>query len=42
MSIIAIWGPPNSGKTTLAVDLAFALAGNGSSVCMVSDRKSVV
>ena len=36
MSIIAIWGPPNSGKTTLAVDLAFALAGNGSSVCLIS------
>lgn len=36
MSITAIWGPPGSGKTSLAIDLAFALAKNGNSVCLIS------
>ena len=25
MSIYAVWGPPHSGKTTLAIDMAFCL-----------------
>lgn len=36
MGMIAIWGPPNSGKTTLAIDLAFALTRYGKSVCLLS------
>ena len=36
MSIAAIWGPPNSGKTTLAIDLAYALTRYGRSVCLIS------
>ena len=36
MSIYAVWGPPQSGKTTLAIDLAFALSTEGQSVCLIS------
>lgn len=36
MSITAVWGPPQSGKTTLAIDLAFALSRQGESVCLIS------
>ncbi len=36
MAITAIWGPPCSGKTTLATDLAFAISKRGRSVCLVS------
>ena len=36
MSLAAIWGPPGSGKTTLAIDLAIALSKSGNSVCLIS------
>lgn len=36
MSIIAVWGPPQSGKTTVAIDLATALSRKGQSVCLIS------
>lgn len=36
MSIIAIWGAPHSGKTTLAIDLAHALSQHGRSACLIS------
>ncbi|MFB0920035.1 MAG: AAA family ATPase [Oscillospiraceae bacterium] len=36
MRIHAIWGPPHSGKTTLAIDLAYALSRKGRSVCLIS------
>lgn len=36
MGIVTLWGPPNSGKTTLAIDLAFALTRNSKSVLLVS------
>lgn len=36
MSMIAIWGPPRSGKTTVTVDLAFAFSQNDKSVCLIS------
>lgn len=36
MGINAVWGPPQSGKTTLAIDLAFALSMQGQSVCLIS------
>jgi molybdopterin-guanine dinucleotide biosynthesis protein len=36
MSIYAVWGPPHSGKTTLAIDLAYALSQKGQSVCLIS------
>ncbi len=36
MAITAIWGPPCSGKTSLSIDLAFAIAKSGKSVCLVS------
>ena len=36
MSLTAIWGPPGSGKTSLAIDLAYALSKGGSSVCLIS------
>lgn len=36
MSITAVWGPPQSGKTTLCIDLAYALSQSGRSVCLIS------
>jgi molybdopterin-guanine dinucleotide biosynthesis protein len=36
MSIYTVWGPPHSGKTTLAIDLAYALSQKGQSVCLIS------
>ena len=36
MGINAVWGPPQSGKTTLAIDLAFALSRSRQSVCLIS------
>lgn len=36
MSIYSVWGPPQSGKTTLAVDLAYALSLRDLSVCLIS------
>jgi MinD-like ATPase involved in chromosome partitioning or flagellar assembly len=36
MSITAVWGPPQSGKTTLAIDLAHAFSQRGKSVCLIS------
>ena len=35
MSITAIWGPPQSGKTTLAIDLSHAFSQHGKSVCFI-------
>lgn len=34
--ISAIWGSPQCGKTTLAVELATAIAHSGKSVCLIS------
>jgi len=39
MSIFSVWGPPNSGKTTLAIDLAYALAQRDHSVCLISNEQ---
>lgn len=36
MGICAIWGPPNAGKTTLAVNLAYAISRGGKTVCLIS------
>lgn len=36
MRLTAIWGPPGSGKTSLAIDLAFALSKSGNTVCLIS------
>lgn len=36
MAIYTIWGPPHSGKTTLAIDLAYAMSNAGQSVCLIS------
>jgi len=36
MGIYAIWGPPQSGKTTLAVNLAYAASRGDKSVCLIS------
>ena len=36
MAIYAVWGPPQSGKTTVAIDLAFALSQSGQSVLIIS------
>lgn len=36
MGIVAVWGPASSGKTTLAIDLAFALSRRDKSVCLIS------
>jgi MinD-like ATPase involved in chromosome partitioning or flagellar assembly len=36
MGICAIWGAPHSGKTTLAVNLAYAVSRGEQSVCLIS------
>lgn len=36
MSICAIWGAPQSGKTTLAINLAYAVSRGEMSVCLIS------
>lgn len=36
MGINAVWGSPQSGKTTIAIDLAFALSRGGQSVLLIS------
>jgi len=36
MSICAIWGAPQSGKTTLAVNLAYAVSRGDKTVCLIS------
>ena len=36
MSICAIWGAPQTGKTTLAVNLAYAVSRGNQSVCLIS------
>lgn len=36
MSICAIWGAPQSGKTTLSVNLAYAVSRGDKSVCLIS------
>lgn len=36
MSICSIWGPPQSGKTTLAVNLAYGISRTEHSVCLIS------
>ncbi|MBR2895343.1 MAG: AAA family ATPase [Oscillospiraceae bacterium] len=39
MGIYAVWGPPQSGKTTLAIDLAFALSAHNQSVLLISTEQ---
>lgn len=36
MSICAIWGAPQTGKTTIAVNLAYAISQGGKTVCLIS------
>jgi len=36
MSITSVWGPPQSGKTTLAIDLSHAFSQHGKTVCLIS------
>jgi nicotinamide riboside kinase len=36
MGIFAIWGAPQSGKTTLAVNLAYAISRGDNTVCLIS------
>lgn len=36
MSVIAIWGAANSGKTTLSIELSYALSGANKSVLIIS------
>ena len=36
MSVYAVWGPPHSGKTTLAIDMAFSFSQRGRSVLLIS------
>lgn len=38
MGICAIWGAPQSGKTTLAVNLAYAISRGDKSVCLISPK----
>ena len=39
MAVYTVWGPPRSGKTTLAIDLAYAFALRGESVCLISPER---
>lgn len=36
MSICAIWGAPQSGKTTLALNLAYGISRGDKTVCLIS------
>lgn len=36
MSVCAIWGAPQTGKTTLAVNLSYAVSRGDQSVCLIS------
>lgn len=36
MNVCAIWGAPQAGKTTLAVNLAYAVSRGDQSVCLIS------
>ena len=36
MGITSIWGPPQSGKTTLSVNLAYAISRGSETVCLIS------
>lgn len=36
MSITSVWGPPQSGKTTLAIDLSHTFSQHGKSICLIS------
>jgi MinD-like ATPase involved in chromosome partitioning or flagellar assembly len=36
MSICAIWGAPQTGKTTIAVNLAYAISRGDKTVCLIS------
>ena len=36
MSLCAIWGAPQTGKTTLAVNLTYAVSRGDQSVCLIS------
>lgn len=36
MAIVAVWGAPQSGKTTLATNLAMVASRKGQSVCLIS------
>ena len=38
MSICAIWGAPQSGKTTIAVNLAYAISRGDKTVCLISPK----
>jgi septum formation inhibitor-activating ATPase MinD len=38
MGICAIWGAPQSGKTTLAVNLSYAASRGDQSVCLISPK----
>ena len=37
--IVPIWGPPRSGKTTLAIELAYAISAKGKSVLLISPEQ---
>lgn len=38
MGICSIWGAPQSGKTTLAVNLAYAISRGDKTVCLISPK----
>lgn len=38
MGICALWGAPQSGKTTLAVNLAYGISRGDKSVCLISPK----